>query len=119
MKRKSTTGILLFLPLFLVFVMLTGFQGMAQSGETQPETPVKTGWKLGGVLPTITFDSDLGFQYGALVNLFNYGDGSRFPRYDHSLYFEVSRFTKGSGYNRFFYDSDQLNKGLMTTFDLS
>jgi len=70
-------------------------------------------------LPTITFDTDLGFQYGALVNLYNYGDGTRFPKYNHSLYFEVSRFTKGSGINRFYYDSDQLIKGLQTSVDLS
>lgn len=78
----------------------------------------KEGWNF-GALPTITFDTDLGFQYGALVNLYNYGDGSRFPSYNHSLYFEVSRFTKGSAINRFYYDSDQLIKGIQTTFDIS
>jgi hypothetical protein len=79
---------------------------------------VKKDWNF-GALPTITFDTDLGFQYGALVNLYNYGDGSRFPKYNHSLYFEVSRFTKGSGINRFYYDSDQLIEGLRTSVDLS
>src|SRR5690554_1919738 len=78
----------------------------------------KTGWNF-GALPTITFDTDLGFQYGALVNLYNYDDGSRYPNYEHSLYFEVSRFTKGSGINRFYYDSDQLIKGLQTSLDIS
>ena len=78
----------------------------------------KSGWNF-GALPTITFDSDLGFQYGGLVNLYNYGDGSRYPNYDHSLYFEISRFTKGSGINRIYYDSDQLIKGLQTLVDLS
>ncbi len=78
----------------------------------------KTGWNF-GALPTITFDTDLGFQYGALVNLYNYGDGSRYPNYNHSLYFEVSRYTKGSGINRFYYDSDQLIKGLQTSLDIS
>ena len=38
------------------------------------EKKVKTGWKFGGALPTITYDSDLGFQYGALVEFFNYGN---------------------------------------------
>ncbi|HZL09336.1 MAG TPA: BamA/TamA family outer membrane protein [Prolixibacteraceae bacterium] len=87
----------------------------------QPEKKdelIKKNWNF-GALPTITFDTDLGFQYGALVNLYNYGDGSRFPKYNHSLYFEVSRFTKGSGINRFYYDSDQLIKGLQTSVDLS
>ncbi len=79
---------------------------------------VKKNWNF-GALPTVAFDTDLGFQYGALVNLYNYGDGSRFPKYNHSLYFEVSRFTKGSGINRFYYDSDQLIEGLRTSVDLS
>lgn len=82
------------------------------------EEEVKTGWNF-GALPTIAFDSDLGFQYGGLINLYHYGDGSRYPKYNHSLYFEISRFTRGSGINRFFYDSDQLLKGIRTTFDLS
>ena len=87
------------------------------SGFSQEEV-TKQGWNF-GVLPTITFDSDLGFQYGALVDLYNYGDGERYPRYNHHFYFEVSRFTKGSGINRFYYDSDQLIPGLLTFFDLS
>ncbi len=78
----------------------------------------KTGWNF-GALPTVTFDSDLGFQYGALVDLVNYGDGERYPKYDHHFYFEVSRFTKGSGINRFYYDSDKLLPGLRTFFDVS
>jgi hypothetical protein len=78
----------------------------------------KTGWNF-GALPTITFDTDLGFQYGALVNFYDYGDGTRYPNYNHSLYFEVSRFTKGSGINRFYYDSDQLIPGLQTSLDIS
>jgi hypothetical protein len=82
------------------------------------EEVTKDGWNF-GALPTITFDTDLGFQYGALVDLYHYGDGSRYPVYNHKLYFEVSRFTKGSGINRFYYDSDELIKGLQTSVDLS
>ena len=88
---------------------------------SQPEKKdelIKKNWNF-GALPAVTFDTDLGFQYGALVDIYNYGDGSRYPKYNHKLYFEVSRFTKGSGINRIYYDSDQLIKGLQTTFDLS
>jgi outer membrane protein assembly factor BamA len=106
MKRNLLTLLL------SAFVIIT----FAQQ-ETLPDG-AKTGLNF-GALPTITFDSDLGFQYGALVNLFLYGDGSRYPNYNHSLYFEVSRFTKGSAINRFSYDSDQLIEGIQTTFDLS
>lgn len=86
--------------------------------KPQDQETIKTGWTF-GALPTITFNSDLGFQYGALVNLYNYGDGSRYPQFDHSLYFEVSRFTKGSGINRFFYDSDRLIEGIRISVDIS
>jgi len=105
MKKTLLNGLLIF--------VITGL--MAQEEKKQV---AKDGWNF-GALPTITFDTDLGFQYGALVDLYHYGDGSRYPKYDHKLYFEVSRFTKGSGINRFYYDSDKLIKGLQTSVDLS
>ncbi len=81
-------------------------------------TNVKTGWSF-GALPTITFDTDLGLQYGALTNFYFFGDGKTYPEYLHSLYFEVSRFTKGSGINRFFYDSKHLIPNFRITTDFS
>ncbi|VAW24827.1 hypothetical protein MNBD_BACTEROID01-2911 [hydrothermal vent metagenome] len=101
-----------------IIILLALAIGPAVSIAQNNDKLVKTGWNF-GALPTITFDSDLGFQYGALVNLYNYGDGARYPEYDQSLYFEVSRFTKGSGINRFYFDSDHLIPGLQTTADIS
>jgi outer membrane protein assembly factor BamA len=83
------------------------------------EKKVKTGWKFGGALPAVTFDSDLGFQYGALVEFFNYGDGSTYPDYFDHTYTEVSHFTKGSGIYRFMYESNHLIPGVHMTSDLS
>ena len=34
---------------------------------------IKTGWNF-GVLPSVAFDADLGFQGGALTNIYYYGD---------------------------------------------
>lgn len=96
-----------------VFLSMTLFAQTEQKAGL-----IKKNWNF-GALPAIAFDTDLGFQYGALVNLYDYGDGSRYPNYNHSLYFEVSRFTKGSGIYRFYYNSDQLIKGLQTSFDIS
>lgn len=79
---------------------------------------VKTGLGF-GALPAVSFDSDLGFQYGAIVNLYQYGDGADYPQYDHSLYLEWSRFTKGTGINRMMYDSEKLIKGIRTTVDIT
>ncbi len=84
----------------------------------EKEDKIKTGWNFGG-LPVISYDSDLGFQLGALVNAYDYGDGSRYPAYNHSLYLEGSWFLKGSGIFRFNYDSDRLIKGIRTSVDVS
>ena len=79
---------------------------------------MKTGFAF-GALPAISYDSDLGFQYGALVNLYNYGDGSAFPKYDESLYLEYSRFTKGTGITRLMFDSEKIIPGVRSTVDVT
>jgi outer membrane protein assembly factor BamA len=83
------------------------------------EKKVKTGWNFGGALPAITFDSDLGFQYGALAEFFNYGDGSKYPDFLDHTYTEVSHYTKGSGIFRFMYESNHLIPGVQMISDLS
>lgn len=104
--------------LYAAFVLLFLLLPLALQAQDQAKGDFKTGWNF-GVLPAVSFDADLGFQYGGLVNLYQYGDGSRYPRYDHSLYFEISRYTKGSGLFRFYYDSDRLIEGLRVTTDLT
>jgi hypothetical protein len=79
---------------------------------------VKKGWTFGAV-PAIAFDSDIGFKYGGVVNLFDYGNGSRYPKYNHSLYLEWSRTTKGSGINQIIYDSDRLIPKIRLTAEMS
>ena len=83
------------------------------------ENNVKTGWSFGGV-PAIAYDTDTGFKYGALANIYNYGDGSTYPEYLYSIYVEWSRTTKGSGVNEIFFDSKHLlPKGIRVTADLA
>lgn len=101
------------LSLIVLFTFLLG--GYAQQKEAKE---VKTGYNF-GVLPAISYNSDLGFQYGLLTNIYDYGDGSTYPKYRHSLYAEVSRFTKGSGIYRVFYDSEFLVPKIRFTADLS
>jgi hypothetical protein len=78
----------------------------------------KKGWSFGGV-PAVSFDTDLGYQYGAAVNFYDYGNGKTFPAYRHSIYFEISRYTLGSGVYRLFYDSEYLIPKIQVTADLS
>lgn len=100
----------------LLSLVLVCFSALARKEEKAQL--IKSGWNI-GALPAVTYDSDLGLQYGAFANLYHYGDGSRYPMYDHSFYLELSRYTKGSGVYRFSYDSDQLIRGIQVTTDLS
>ncbi len=101
-------------------VLLTLFHStLLFSQDKEKKVPkVKTGWTFGAV-PAIAYDSDVGFRYGALANFYNYGDGSTYPKYLHSLYLEWSRTTKGSGTNQFTYDSEYLIPGVRTSAEFS
>jgi hypothetical protein len=79
------------------------------TSQAQDSTLVRTKKGLSfGVLPVIGYNTDVGFQYGGIVNLFQYGDGSYYPDYKYSIYTEISRTTKGSGINQIFFDSKYL-----------
>ena len=70
-------------------------------------------------MPAVTYDSDLGFQYGALAEFFNYGDGSKYPDFMDHTYTEISRYTKGSGIYRFMFESNHIIPGVQWISDLS
>ncbi|MFO8235675.1 MAG: hypothetical protein R6U04_09760 [Bacteroidales bacterium] len=100
----------------LVFISLQLF-------STPPDTTrqdTKEGWTF-GALPVVAYDTDRGFKYGGLVNFYNYGDGSTFPDYKHSIYMEISRTTKRSGINQLLFDSQHIlpNHPVRFTVDLS
>lgn len=87
------------------FLLAIGLQLNSQETDTtNTKTETKTGWNV-GVLPALGFDSNLGLQYGAIANLFYYGNGERYPDYNHSLYLQLSSFTKGGVDAIMFFDS--------------
>ena len=73
----------------------------------EKEQIVKTGYNI-GPLPVVAYDTDKGFQAGAIFQLFNFGDGSNYPNYDSKLYIEASFFTKGSQLYQIRYDNKTL-----------
>lgn len=102
------------LPLLLAIVLVftLSYTAIAQTDTTQESSAkkdekVKTGFSFGGV-PALAYDTDLGFLYGVILNFYHYGDGSNYPFYNHSLYLEWSRTTKGSGKNIIEYDNRTL-----------
>ena len=72
---------------------------------------VKTGFNF-GPLPVVAFDADKGLQLGALLNIFDFGDGSEYPNTRQKLYLEASFFTKGSQLFVINYDNKFLIPGV-------
>ncbi len=95
--------------LLILILSLTALMAQAASeGEN-----VKSGWNF-GPLPAVGYNSDMGFQYGALCEFYYFGDGSTFPEYLHKYYVEASAYTKGSTIFSFAYDSKYLIRGVRT-----
>jgi hypothetical protein len=105
---------------FIAFFTSFCYMAIAQTDttETKKEEKLKKGFSF-GALPVVAFDTDIGFKYGALVNLYDYGDGTNYPEYDHSLYLEWSRTTKGNGINQIIYDSERLIPKMRVTAEVS
>ncbi|MBP3332219.1 MAG: BamA/TamA family outer membrane protein [Tidjanibacter sp.] len=79
----------------LVFVIVALFCLTDGFAQKEREEIIKTGYNF-GPLPVVAFDADKGFQMGALLNIYDFGDGSIYPNTRQQWYFEASMFTKGS-----------------------
>ena len=79
--------------------------------SAKPKEIIKTGLNY-GPLPAVAFDADKGFQMGALLNIYNFGDGSTYPNPYSQWYFEASFFTKGSQLFVISYDNKTLIPGV-------
>ena len=75
--------------------------------DTTTKKNIKKGWNF-APFPSIGFNSDTGFQIGALCEIFDYGDGSNFPAYKHKFNVDLSWTTKDQIKLHFFYDSKHL-----------
>lgn len=54
---------------------------------------IKTGYNF-GPLPVVAFDADRGFQFGGLLNIYNFGNGSTYPEPKSHWYIEASAYVK-------------------------
>lgn len=104
---------------FLLFVTCSVLSQKPDTNDIPFEEKGKKGWSWGG-LPVLGYDADMGFQFGLFGQVFYYGDGSTYPEYRHTLYGEVSWYTKGSAVYQLFYDSKYLIPGgIRVTADIS
>ena len=88
----------------ILFSLLLGAASLGMvAQESDNNEIIKKGWNF-GPLPVVGWDSDLGFQYGVCLDIFNFGDGTRYPSYDYKVNFEASTFTGGSSLFRCYGD---------------
>ena len=88
----------------ILFGLLMGAATLGLSAQESTKNEiVKQGWNF-GPLPVVGWDSDLGFQYGACVDIFNYGDGTNYPSYNYKVNLEASTYTGGSSLLRCYGD---------------
>lgn len=103
----------------ILLICLAGLPVILFSQQDSARQVTKKGITFSG-LPVVAYDQDMGFQYGVVGNMFDFGDGSVYPGYRHAVKLEISRFTKGSGVNQLFYDSKYLIPGnIRLTADVS
>ncbi len=114
-KRKSASGKRKAAGVAVLALLLATSATVSAQDTTKH---VRTGWSF-GVLPSVAFDADLGFQYGALTNIYYFGDGSTYPEYLHSFYAEAAYTTKHFGIFRTSYDSKYLIPNHRLSVDLT
>ena len=56
---------------------------------------IKTGINF-GPLPVVAFDADRGFQFGGLLNIYDFGNGANYPNPNSQWYIEASAYAKDS-----------------------
>ena len=107
-----------FLTLAFAAIMLVSYNAAAETQKEKKDKAntvateekkqtVKKGWNF-APFPSIGFNSDTGFQIGALCEIFDYGDGSTYPAYKHKFNIDLSWTTKDQVKLHFFYDSKYL-----------
>ncbi len=72
-----------------------------------------------GPLPAVGYSSDLGWHYGALSDIYWYGDGSTYPEYMWKANVEISKYSKGNTVLHSFFDSKYLIPGMRVSAAVS
>ena len=96
---------------FTVILLLATAVSLFAQEEAPKKKEGKTGWNF-GPLPAIGYSSDLGWHYGALSDIYYYGDGSTYPEYRFKFNVEAFWYSKGNSVYHLFFDSKYLIPGI-------
>lgn len=104
--------------LHILFLSPFAFCGNADSSRVDYDRNIKKGFNL-GALPVLAYDTDKGFNYGAALSLYHYGNGKSYPKYHHYWFIQLSRTTKKSSTYQLLYDSEFLIPGIRVCGEVS
>ena len=98
-------------------------EGMAAPSRAAPshvrKIPIgKTGFSFTPI-PALSYSSDLGFQLGAILDAYWFGDGSTYPKYGHKLTAEACYYTKVPASTTFSMTRNTLSAALRFTASAS
>ena len=102
----------------IICIALLLAASMTAFGQEEKKEQAKTGINF-GPLPAIGYSSDLGWHYGALTDIYWYGDGSKYPEYIWKANVEASWYSKGNSVYHSFFDSKYLIPGLRVSAAIS
>ncbi len=103
--------IILFRYLLLLYFWGSALWSSAQSSYPQQETdnsPTNSSSLKWGIIPALAWDADVGLKYGAVFNIFDYGDYKLFPKYQKYLYVRLINSTGGTLQAQALLESDKL-----------
>ena len=97
---------------------ITLLVALAATLSLSAQEVAKTGLNF-GPLPAVGYSSDLGWHYGALTDIYWYGDGSTYPEYMWKANVEASWYSKGNSVYHSFFDSKYLIPGIRVSAAVS
>lgn len=102
-----------------IFLILPGLIA-AQSDSLQitEVQKIKKGLSF-GVIPVLSYDADLGYRYGGVLNIFDYGKGEKYPDYEQYLFLRFTNSTKGTSQAQLLFDSEKLIPKTKLLFETS
>lgn len=102
--------------LLLIFLLFNNCILIFAEESKDGNTMSKNGLNF-NLLPIFGYDNDKGTEYGAIIDIFDFGDGSRYPIPNQELYLEYTAFTGGTQQYYITYDNRSLIPGLQFTIN--
>ena len=92
-----------------ILLVLCPIQNFGFEPFEKDTTKVRSRFKIGGI-PVLSYDADLGLKYGAVVNLFDYGDSKYPPNFEQYLMLRLTNTTGGTANLQALLESESLIK---------